>query len=149
MDLIKELKKRFTDEQIARSTIHGRPVLEFAEHMKKKTGKTHWKSKTEAMYAFYLDYQKTTGEISKWEYEGLKFKIGDASEVEGGKRSGAYFTPDFLVVFPDGHMELHEIKGGGYCREAARVRFLAARKQWPEFTWRMITKQRRDWVETL
>jgi hypothetical protein len=96
-----------------------------------------YKSKTERYYSWELDEQQKAGAILRWEYEALKFRLAD----------GALFTPDFCVWMP-GQLQLREIKGG-FIREAARVRFLVAKRLYPEFTWRMIQRQKSGWVDVL
>ena len=118
-----------------RITVDGRPIVEVTE--KKEPGDMY-KSKTERLYSWELDEQKQAGEIQRWEYEALKFRLAD----------GAWFTPDFCVWI-GGSLELREIKGG-FIREAARVRFLVAKRLYPEFTWRMIQRQKNGaWVDVL
>ena len=63
-----------------------------------------YKSKLEARYADHLDLLVKSGEIRRWEYEPISFKLA----------SGKRYRPDFLVVLPLGSeakAELHEIKG--------------------------------------
>ena len=119
-----------------RLTVDGRPVGEVAADQEKPLD--GFRSKTERLFAWELDEQQKAGEIERWEYEAIKFRLAD----------GAWFTPDFCVWI-GGHLELREIKGG-FIREAARVRFLVAKRLFPEFTWRMIQRQKSGaWVDVL
>ena len=123
------------DEQIARCTYRGKPITEEAEKPRSR-----FRSKTEAAYSFQLDWELKEGTIARYEYESLKFRLAD----------GAWFTPDFAVWMPDGRLELREIKGGGFVREAARIRFLVAKRLYPEFGWRMITREKHSgWIDIL
>lgn len=57
---------------------------------------------TERDYANRLDLMVLAGEVREWRYEPCSFRLGHA----------CHYNPDFLVVFADGHIELHEVKGG-------------------------------------
>jgi hypothetical protein len=95
-----------------------------------------YKNKAERSFARdYLDPLVHAGEIRSYSYEAIKFRLGD----------GAYFTPDFLIVWADEVLEIAEVKG--FLREAARVRFLVARDLYPQFRWRMWGRQSGAWVE--
>jgi hypothetical protein len=58
-------------------------------------------NKTEAKYAAYLELQKAAGAVLWWQFEVVTIKLGNDVRL----------TPDFLVLFPDGHLELHDTKG--------------------------------------
>ena len=94
-----------------------------------------WMNKIEAAYAAHLECCKSAGEIRRYEFEGMKFRLAE----------GAYYTPDFIVRRPNDTLECHEVKG--FWREAARVRIKVAAEQWPEFRWcavqRTTAKDRR------
>lgn len=89
----------------------------------------------ERRYAERLDLLVKAGEIREWRHHAVKFNIGD----------GAWYTPDFEVIANDGTIEYHEVKG--FRREAAIVRFKAARQQNPHFTFKMIQRRKSEWVE--
>jgi hypothetical protein len=126
----------FSDQQIADATINGKRLGD--EPVKEAKPKSRFKSKLEQRYAEHLENQRVAGEIKRWAYEALKFRLAD----------GALFTPDFCVWLNDGSLELRETKG--HMREAARVRFLVARELYPEFQWRMIqASSKGGWVEIL
>lgn len=55
---------------------------------------------TEAAYAQLLEARKRKGEIEDYGYERLTFKLGPDLRL----------TPDFDVWFPDGELQLHEVK---------------------------------------
>jgi hypothetical protein len=97
-----------------------------------------FKSKLEARYALRLDDLKKDGVIAQWDHEVVRLRIG-AGE--------AWYTPDFRVILPDGVIEFHETKG--HMREAARVRFLAARAKYPEHRFVMMAQKNGRWVELL
>ena len=133
MDLLKELRQQgWKPDQIAAAACHGKPLVE----AKKPHKLDKYRSKTEAAYSLVLGDELLAGEIVRFEYEAMKFKLAD----------GAWFCPDFCVWVSLGHLELREIKGG-FIREAARVRFLVAKRLYPEFVWRMVQKQGNLWVD--
>ena len=89
----------------------------------------------EADYADRLGLLQLAGEIQVWRFGSLRFHLG----------GGAWYKPDFLVVLPDGLVELHETKG--HWREAARVRIKVAAAAFPEFRFVAVTKPKgQDWT---
>ena len=137
-DIAQQLRAmKFTDAQIAAATCHGKPLSE----AKKPHRLDRYRSKTERQYSMVLEDKIADKFVARFEYEALTFTLAPCSEL-GGR--AARFTPDFCVWLRSGKLELHEVKGG-FVREAARVRFLVAKRLYPEFTWRMIQKQRNGW----
>ena len=63
------------------------------------------RSRWEANYFRILQHQKTQGIIQDFQYEPLTFWF------ESIKRGTRHYTPDFLVVLPDGTHYFVEIKG--------------------------------------
>lgn len=59
-------------------------------------------NRTEAAYRDYLEQQKNAGLILKYWFESIKVKIANGS---------CWFTPDFMILRPDGYVELHDVKG--------------------------------------
>lgn len=59
-------------------------------------------NKTEAAYAQHLEALKRCGEICAFWFEPIKLKIAS---------NACSYTPDFMVLLPDGSVELHEVKG--------------------------------------
>ena len=80
---------------------------------------------TEKAYAEILEIKKNQGEIVRYKFEKLKFKLAEKT----------FFTPDFYVVYP-GHIEIHEIKGG-MIYDDAKAKFKIAADLFPEFVWKM------------
>ena len=68
-------------------------------------GNIYFRSAWEANYARYLNFLKSVGEIADWKYECKTFEF---SKIKRGSR---FYTPDFLVTFPRGNQEFHEVKG--------------------------------------
>lgn len=59
-------------------------------------------NKTETAYRDYLDQEKREGRVLEYWFESIKLKIANGS---------CWFTPDFMVLRPDGYVELHDVKG--------------------------------------
>jgi len=114
--------------------------------LEKKPGKkSPYKSKTEQQYAWDLEQLKERGVIEWWAYEPVTLVIVDAD----GTR--CRYCPDFLIVNHDRDaglmMEFVEVKG--FLREAARIRFLAAKEKYPFWRFRMIRKSKGGWETVL
>lgn len=82
--------------------------------------KTGEMNKTEARYAKQLEHKRRRGEILNWWFEGITFRLAD---------DNSRYTPDFLVLMPDGALECHEIKG--HWEIAALVRIKVAADRYP------------------
>lgn len=64
-----------------------------------------FRSSWEAKYAEYLVLLQKMKVISSWQYEYETFWF---EKIKRGVRS---YTPDFKLVYPDGTVEFHEVKG--------------------------------------
>lgn len=93
-------------------------------------------NKWESAYAQHLEARKLNGEIVSYTYESIKFKLADLT----------YYTPDFFILFPDGSVELHEVKG--FWRDDARVKIKVVAKTFPMFTFIIVTKDSGAWIWT-
>jgi hypothetical protein len=87
----------------------------------KGSGGRHQKgvmNKTEEEYAGRLALRRAAGEIVGWLFEAAAFELANRCT----------YTPDFLVLFPDGRWEVHETKGE-YEREDGilKLKFFKAR----------------------
>jgi len=78
-----------------------------------------------------LDPMIAAGELHEWLFEPVTFRLGH----------DARFTPDFLLVYPDGSLELVDFKG--HQEEAALVRVKAAASRYPWFAWSIVNRRRR------
>lgn len=56
---------------------------------------------TESAYAQILGLAQKVGEVTWWSFECVKIRVGH----------DCWLTPDFLVQYADGHLELHDTKG--------------------------------------
>lgn len=90
-------------------------------------------NKTEAAYAAYLDAQKKAGLIADYRFEAVKLRLADKT----------FYTPDFVVLAPDGVLEMHEVKG--FWEEDARVKIKVAAAQFP-FRFVAITRDKGNWA---
>ncbi len=76
-------------------------------------------NKLEARYALQLQFEKNTGQIVWWAFEGMKFKLADKT----------YLTPDFMVMTSEGFIEAREVKG--FWEDDARVKIKVAADKFP------------------
>jgi len=97
-------------------------------------------NKTEAAYAWDLELLQRAGEITRWRFEGITLRLDDPTD---GKR-GIRYTPDFNLWLPGGGLRLIEIKG--FLREDAKLKFLWARQQYPEWDFQMLRREGGQWV---
>ena len=135
----------FDSTQIASATINGKPIAQ-AEPPKPKSP---YRSKMEQHFAWWLQAEVEAGRFVWWAYEPLSLVIVDA----GGKR--CRYCPDFLAISLHGRApdiyrkyDFYEVKG--HCREAARLRFLAARERYPFWHFTMVHREKDgNWTELL
>ena len=91
--------------------------------------------------------RKLAGEIKSFQYEWIKFNITDGMV---GRR--ATYTPDFMVVMPDSHIEFHEVKALwgrkrlGF-REDAKVKLQVCASQNRQFGWKVVWRDNGIWKE--
>ena len=76
-------------------------------------------NKTERAYAQHLEFHRVAGDILRWDFEPEKLRLADLT----------YYTPDFRVIYPDGTIEFHEVKG--FMRDDAMVKIKVAAEQHP------------------
>lgn len=75
----------------------------------------------EKKYAQHLEMRKMVGEIVDYKFEPLKLKLAPAT----------FYNPDFLILMPDGRLELHETKG--FMEDDAAVKIKVAREMFAGF----------------
>lgn len=76
-------------------------------------------NKTEAAYGAHLEQHKAAGAIAWYKFEGLKFRLAD----------NTFYTPDFAVMWSDGRLEAHEVKG--FWQDDARAKIKIAADMYP------------------
>lgn len=90
-------------------------------------------NKLEAEYATRLEALKGVGEIADYRFECVKLRLADRT----------FYTPDFMVLKPDGAFEMHEVKG--FWEDDARVKIKTAAESFP-FKFIAARKQKGAWV---
>lgn len=85
----------------------------------------------ESRYASHLETQRMIGAIAKWRFEAVKLRLARKT----------FITVDFWIVYPDGHVELHDAKG--FWEEDARVKMKVAAEMFDEFDFVGVTFDRR------
>ena len=75
-------------------------------------------NKTERSYSLTLKARVQAGEVAYWGFEAVKLRLADRT----------FYTPDFMVLLPDGLIEFHEVKGSWNAphQEDARVKIKVA-----------------------
>lgn len=64
--------------------------------------KTGEMNRTEKAFADHLEALRARGEIARWWFEAVKLRVAPRA---------CSYTPDFMVLRPDGAIELWEVKG--------------------------------------
>jgi hypothetical protein len=85
--------------------VKGRPHPTGKGGRRSDLGDVYFRSRWEANWARYLNWLKSIGEITSWEFEP------DTFEFVGIKRGTRFYTPDFKVINKDASIEYHEVKG--------------------------------------
>ncbi len=80
----------------------------------------------ERKYADRLDAMQATGLIAHYWFQGFTLLLA----------ADCRFTPDFVVQFPDGSLEIHETKG--FFRDDAKVKLKVCARQFP-FPIKLVT----------
>lgn len=91
---------------------------------------------TEATYARELDIRKAAGEIVAWWFEPLSVRLSSPPMGQPAR-----YTPDFMVLYPDGLTEIIDVKGTGIDNEASLVRLKCAAELFPLWRWRLVKKR--------
>lgn len=86
---------------------------------------------TEQAYADMLEHRQLAGELIRFDFESVTFKLAD----------GCRYTPDFAVWMADGTMEFVDCKGGGPMDEKSRVKVKVAAEKFPQFVFVIEQKQ--------
>lgn len=88
-------------------------------------------NQTETEYAAQLEMEKQAGEITSYQFEAVKLRLG----------KNTFYTADFLVRLKNGELELREVKG--FWKDDARVKIKNAAYLYPIFRFVGITKVRK------
>lgn len=93
-------------------------------------------NKLEERYGQHLDQLVLAGTYIHWWFEDWKFRLG-AERV--------WYTPDFIVMLPDGTLEVHETKGFMEAKAALKLRLMCA--QYP-FRIQLVKWVNKAWAVT-
>lgn len=85
----------------------------------------------ETAYSKVIELERLAGLWQWWAFEPFKLRLA----------SGAYYTPDFVLLDPGSHVVIHETKG--HWREAARVRIKVAAELYPFFRFVAVQRERK------
>lgn len=88
-------------------------------------------NKTETAYAQLLALRMHAGEITWYDFEGMRLKLADRT----------YLTVDFPLRLANGAFEMHEIKGGPIEDDAA-VKLKVAQKLFPFFRFIVVRREK-------
>lgn len=92
-------------------------------------------NQTEGRYADILDARKGAGEIVKWWYEEITFRVGVERTI---------YRPDFVTLLPNGRLEVIEVKGA-HVWDDARVKFQSAAREYPFARWSWMQWKNNEW----
>jgi len=98
-------------------------------------------NKTEEEYAEILQARRLTGEVIRFDFESMTFKLA----------KDCRYTPDFSVWLADGSMQFIDCKGAGPMDEKSRVKAKLAAELFPQFVFIIEQKQAKKngggWVQ--
>jgi hypothetical protein len=77
------------------------------------------RSRWEANYARFLEWQRAKGTVVSWEHEPETFWF------DGIRRGVCSYLPDFKVVLADGAVEYHEVKGWMDAKSITKLKRMA------------------------
>src|SRR5262249_52520698 len=89
-----------------------------------------YRSKLEAHYAALLTMQQRAGEVVRWRYEAIRLTLAPRTTL----------TVDFVLTLPDGRIVFDETKG--FRRDDAMAKLKIAAALYPEWTFRLVTRER-------
>lgn len=84
----------------------------------------------ESRYSKHLDWQIREGHIATYWFEAFKVRLADLT----------WYTPDFLVMLPDGLLEWRETKG--WMREDANLKTKITSDLYWQFPVKVVTEKR-------
>lgn len=114
--------KKKAEEERANSFLQKKPTAKQRLQAKGRL-KAGTLNRTEQSYRSYLETEKQCGRIEAYWFESLKLKIADGT---------CWYTPDFMVLRPNGDLELHEVKGSpAIFADDAKVKCKSAATQYP------------------
>lgn len=88
----------------------------------------------ETQYAHFLEAERLAGRVHAWRFEPVGLRLAE----------GCTYNPDFLVILPDGAVEIHETKGRW--EDDALVKIKVAAEMFPWFVFRAFQWVKGAWV---
>ena len=137
--LKKQRSNRFSkswkrSEVLVRQKVSEHPKSKFKQGWRDVGGKkVFFRSKWEANFGRYLEWQKQNQIIQEWFHEPQTFWFG------GIKRGCVSYLPDFKVLFKDGSHEWIEVKG--FMDAKSRTKIKRFRKYYPDQPLRIISSK--------
>jgi len=100
-----------------------------------------YRNALERDFADVLEKERKDGFSQYWFYECLSLPIGE----QDGKDH--FYTPDFVCfeMKSENFFEIYIYETKGWEREAGMVRLRAAKKLYPEFTFKLVKRVRGEW----
>ncbi len=90
----------------------------------------------EREYAAMLEARRIAGEIAEWHFDAVKLRLAEKT----------FYSPDFMVMMPDGMIEYHEVKGG-FIEDDASVKIKVAASKFPfRFVLCQKKKKKEPWT---
>jgi hypothetical protein len=93
-------------------------------------------NRTETKYANELQLRKLAGEIVDYWFEPFSLRLSSPPEGQPAR-----YTPDFMVLMPDGLTVVDDVKGTGPDDLAAIVRIKTAAERFPLWKFRIVKQQ--------
>lgn len=122
------------DEQQAPATSFADPVRTAKAPV--SPSDAQYRSKTEAAYAQFLEWEKQAGLLREYWYEPFSFRLAN------GKR----YRVDFLVWRKDGTVEAIEVKGAYHKnRRDSLTHLVWASQRFPFLVWRLVWRMGQGW----
>jgi hypothetical protein len=90
----------------------------------------------EAKYAALLEAERLAGRVDSWQFEPMALYLAD----------NLRYHPDFMVIYANGEIEIHEVKG--FWRDDAKAKIKVAATAFPMFVFRAFTLKGGKWEET-
>lgn len=132
-------------DMIATAVVNGRPIGEAGAAAKKmrRDGWPGYDSAWEADYAAILAQRKLEGDILDWEYHAFTLRLTEPTIVEGKRKRGITYTPDFCIWEPNGRLAFIEIKG--FRRTKDINRYKLAKDKYRRLKFTMLSKRKGVW----
>ena len=93
-------------------------------------------NKTEQTYRDYLESELRAGRIAAFWFESIKLRIAEPA---------CWYMPDFMVLRPDGNLELHEVKGAPKIfQDDAKVKVKVAASAYPFRLFVVYPRRKKD-----